>query len=95
MSWSDLAIDVGGGDVGNKERNSVDEIKKNQESLQAFVATMKLTLEEQGKSIEKSQKEQADLKVVLARLGQFMKLLIPKQNFPLPGEAQTRRMAGG
>jgi predicted RNA-binding protein Jag len=96
MAWSEVAIDI---DQAKIEKESIEEkallnqLLKKQEMIDKSIESLKVGFRDQGKEIEISKRNQAELREVIKQVGQLVKQLLPKMDFPLPGSAQTRRMA--
>ncbi len=98
MTWSEVSIGVEADqaktetkDLGENAR--LDQLLNDQQAIEKSVETLRTNVEDQSKAIDSSKRDQADLRVAIKQLGQVVKLLLPKMEFPLPGSVQTRRMA--
>ena len=96
MAWSEVAIDIDQAKIEKEsieEKASLNQLLKKQEMIDKSIESLKVGFRDQGKEIEISKRNQAELREVIRQVGQLVKQLLPKMDFPLPGSAQTRRMA--
>jgi hypoxanthine phosphoribosyltransferase len=95
VSWSEMWIDVSipvEKWSNNESAFIVDEIKKSQQSLQKNVDLLKTKMDEQERTVKQSQDIQEGFRLALQRLQTVLRAILPSKEFPLPGEAQRRRM---
>jgi hypothetical protein len=95
MNWSEVSIDVrslAGSEADDSVNVRIDEMKKSQQSLQASLEDLKIQVISQSKSIDKVGQIQEGFRQIIMRIQSNLRVFLPSQDFPLPGEAQRRRM---
>ncbi len=97
MNWSEVAIDVDQTKIEKESPEPTDllvQLQKKQVAIEKSIELLKVGFRDQGKEIETSKRNQAELREVIKQVGQLVKQLLPKSSFSLPGRAKAQRMAG-